>query len=180
MNKTFLTASALLASLAIAAPASAETFDPVQCRQIKNVDVPFDVTIKKDSLVFDDGDTRLQYSPTSMTINGKELQNPAIAGQMYENLSDFLKNAAEVASKSLVFGMSTQDVFEGKFPDESFWEQLDENDPETMEKVRNATEFLVTMTHMCQAIFALETAQENAAHAFPATFEAPVVITLER
>jgi hypothetical protein len=157
MTVNFPGLAALTVGLAASTSASAvqATFDPHQCSAIRNVEVPYDVSVAGDRIAFAGGGRHMVVAPAYMEIDGHRFADAALSPAYYQNVRRFLHNAGAFPKTAAEFGKS---AFLPGQPDAK-------------------QNFLSGATAMCRSILNLADDQKKMHSAF-AKFVAPVEVTL--
>jgi hypothetical protein len=147
--------AALTAALAFASGASAAPFHTQRCSAIRNVDVPYDVSVTSDQIAFNGIGRHIVVGPAYMEVDGHRFADAALSPAYYQNVRGFLHSAGAFPKTAAEFGKR------------AFL-------PGPSEAKQN---FLAGITAMCHSILNLAADQKRMHGAF-ADFVSPVEITL--
>jgi hypothetical protein len=92
--------------LTVFAPAAAAPFDAHRCLAIGDVEVPYDVSLAADRIVFKSAGKVIVVSPGYVEVNGHRFADPELAGSYYRDTRDFLGSARTFPQTAADFGKS--------------------------------------------------------------------------
>src|SRR5690349_8832371 len=89
------------------APAAGSApFDAHRCSAIANVEVPYDVSLAADRIVFKSAGKVIVVSPRYVEANGHRFADPGLAGSYYRDTRNFLGSARTFPQTAADFGSS--------------------------------------------------------------------------